>query len=256
MKKQKEESSILGIKVSQAGVKELHRAIGLAIGEGVPTLVLNVNVHCIVLALRERWLMDFLNQAPLVYCDGDGVRWGMRILGSHPPPKVGFTRWIWDLAGYCADQGFSLYLLGGSPGVAQQAGEALRRKYPNLRLAGHHHGYFAKSGAESDEVIGLINEVKPDVLIIGFGMPIQERWLMENWKRIKAKIFLPGGAVLDYAAGRLGQAPRWMIRCHLEWLFRIWEDPKRLAKRYAYDLPFFFWRVLAERLKMIAKKES
>lgn len=249
MRQEKAELSIFGIKVSRVGIDELHRAVEGAVSRRTKSLILNVNIHCIVIALQQPWLKDFLNQAPVVYCDGDGVRWGIRMLGDTPPPKVGFTRWIWDLAAFCRSRDYRLYLLGGAPGVAEQAGDALCARYPGLKIAGTYHGYFAKDGFETDEVIRKINQLKPDILVIGFGMPVQEKWLKENWQKIEAFVFLPGGAVLDYAAGKLGQAPRWMIRFHLEWLFRIWEDPKRLAKRYAFDIPFFFLRVLGERIR-------
>lgn len=245
---------LFGIKVNRVDVRQLHRFIRRSVSRRMKSLVLNVNIHCIVLALRESWLKDFLNQAQVVYCDGDGVRWGIRMLGHIPPPKVGFTRWIWDLADFCGNENYSLFLLGGAPGVAEQAAQRLKARAPNLRIAGTHHGYFKKSGEETEKVIELINQSRADVLIVGFGMPLQEKWIKAYWEQIQVYIFLPGGAVLDYAAGQLGQVPQWMLRLHLEWLFRIWEDPKRLAGRYAFDIPYFFLNVIREKMTQTFRK--
>ncbi len=245
---------LFDIKINRVDVRQLHRYIRLAISRRMKALILNVNIHCIVLALREPWLRDFLNQAQLVYCDGDGVRWGIKLLGQIPPPKVGFTRWIWQLAEFCRDEDLSLYLLGGAPGVGELAAENLKTRYPGLRIAGTHHGYFKKTGEETERVVETINKSHADILIIGFGMPLQELWIKDNWEKIDVSIFLPGGAVLDYAAGKLGQAPKWMLRFHLEWLFRMWEDPKRLTGRYAYDIPYFFLNVFREKLKLSRRK--
>lgn len=238
---------IFGMPMHRVGVPELHEFIERAVRENRKSLIFNVNIHCMVLALSHPWLKGAMNEAHLVYCDGDGVRWGARLLGYAPPPKVGFTRWMWDLAAFCEKKKFRLYLLGGKPGIAAMAAEKMKQRYPDLEIAGTGHGYFKKEGPEGDQVIDAINRSVAHILVIGFGMPVQEKWIMENWEKIQTNVFLPGGAVLDYAAGALGQAPAWMVAAHLEWLFRIWEDPKRLFGRYVYDIPVFFWNILKEK---------
>ena len=80
-------------------------------------------------------------------------------------------------------------------------------------------------------------------------MPAQEKWLKENWRELNVNIFLTGGAVFDYASGRVRRAPEWMIRGNLEWLFRLVQEPRRLFKRYVFGIPYFFYAVIIERLK-------
>jgi N-acetylglucosaminyldiphosphoundecaprenol N-acetyl-beta-D-mannosaminyltransferase len=226
------------------------------IGKRQKALILNVNIHAAVLAMKQPWFKTFLRSAQMVFCDGDGFRWGLKLLGEKAPPKVPFTRWIWDLADFAAQKEHTLYFLGAKPGVAQTAAEAMKRKFPKLRIAGVQHGYFKKDGAENEEVMAAINQARPDFLIIGFGMPFQEEWLAKNWEKIDARIFLPAGAVFDYVSGALGEAPAWILRAHLEWLFRVWEEPKRLFGRYASEIPYFFIRAFWERIKRLFGADS
>ena len=240
---------ILGIQVHPVDVEGVHGYIAKVIAHKEKALVLNVNIHCVNLAIHTPWLKGLLNEAQMVFCDGDGVRWGFRILGQKPPPKITYDRWIWQLCEFAARQGYRCYFLGGKPGVAQEAARCIREKIPAFKLAGAQHGYFKKEGPENDQVIEEINGVQPDILILGFGMPIQEKWLKDNWPRVKAHIFLTGGAVFDYASGQARRAPEWMIRTNLEWFFRFSQEPKRLFMRYFWGNPYFIMRVLIEKMR-------
>ncbi len=239
----------LGLGVHAASVEEVHAFIARHIFQKRKAVILNLNIHCVHLALRREWLRRFLNEAPLVFCDGDGVRWGIRILGMKPPPKITYDRWIWDLCRFCEQRKFRLFFLGARPGVAQKAAERLQQACPQLRIAGVHHGFFNHQGLENDKVVDAINRSEADILMVGFGMPSQEKWLSENWERLSAHIFLTGGAVFDYAAGNLKRAPDWVIRAHLEWLHRLIQEPRRLFRRYALEIPDFFLRIFLEALK-------
>ncbi len=239
---------LLGVYLHRVNEDDLNSYIGHVVKSGEQALVSNVNIHCMILSQKNGWLKNFLNQSHLVYCDGAGVRWGCQVLKKDPPPKVAFTRWIWSLAAYAEQEKLSLFLLGAKVGVAEMAKDKLVEKYPKLNVVGIQDGYFEKTGSENEKVIEKINAVKPDILVIGFGMPYQEEWLEKNWQTIKAHVFLPGGGVIDYAAGQLGEVPEWMIRLNLEWLFRIIEEPKRLFWRYAIEIPSFFYFIFKEKL--------
>lgn len=242
-------SYVLGLQLHRVGVDEIHQFIHQVIVLNQQALVLNLNVHCVNLALKTPWLKDFVNSAQLVFCDGDGVRWGARCLGINPPPKVTYNVWILQLAAFCEQHGHSLYFLGSKPGVAELAKQNLLTRFPKLKILGTHSGYFDKEGPGSEEVIGKINQLAPDILVVGFGMPVQEKWLEQNWKRLKVHIFLNGGAVFDYASGKLAKAPGWMIRHHMEWLYRLYQEPKRLFNRYVVGIPYFFWQIIKETLR-------
>jgi N-acetylglucosaminyldiphosphoundecaprenol N-acetyl-beta-D-mannosaminyltransferase len=210
---------------------------------------LNVNANCLNLAYGNDWLRSFINSAETVFCDGAGVILGARILGYRTPQRITYADWIWQLAQFAEPRGFTFFFLGARPRVADKAAARLKERFPNLRIAGCHHGYFDKtpSSAENEAVIWRINAVRPNILIVGFGMPLQERWLMENWERIEANVALTGGAVFDYVSG----APRWMSDHGLEWLGRLIIEPRRLWKRYLTGNPIFIWRVLKQRLGLL-----
>jgi N-acetylglucosaminyldiphosphoundecaprenol N-acetyl-beta-D-mannosaminyltransferase len=244
---------LLGVQVSLLTVAEVHAHICQIIERGHKALVLNANAHCLNLAYRRPWLRQFLKQANLVFCDGVGVMLGARILGHRIPERITYADWMWQLAKFAEVHDFSFFFLGAKPGVADQAAARLSERFPKLRITGTHHGYFDKTpGSPANEaVVQLINAHKPNILVVGFGMPLQERWLMENWDRIEADIYLTGGAVFDYVSGELRRAPRWMTDNGLEWLGRLIIEPTRLWKRYIVGNPLFLYRVLKQRLGLL-----
>lgn len=235
---------VLSIKIDPITVNDLHKKIEEIIEKGRKGLILHVNIHCLNLSYKEVWLRDFLNSAEIVVCDGDGVRWGAKMLGQYIPQRITYADWIWHLCEFCGKRGYSLFFLGAREGVAERAAERLMIKYSDLKVVGIHHGYFQKNGKENTEVIELINTKKPNILILGLGMPIQERWLCENWERINANIFLTGGAVFDFVSGIVPRCPRWMADNSLEWFFRFIIEPKRMFRRYIIGNPLFFIRIL------------
>ncbi len=238
---------LLGLQLHTAGIPALHAFIRKTLHAGQKAVIANLNLRAACLGIRHVWFREFINHSQFVYCDGESLRWAAKILGAPVPPKTGLTRWIWDIAGLCEQEGFRLFLLGGEPGVAEKAAGQLRQRYPGLPLAGTRHGYFAHQGAENEAVIEQLNAARADLVIVAFGMPLQEKWISENWAKFKRGIFIPGGGVLDFTSGRLAVAPAWMIRFHLEWLFRVWKEPRRLALRYARESLFFFSTVLKEK---------
>ncbi len=250
--------NLLGLPMHRTGIPEVHAFIRDAIAKNQKAIALNLNVHCVNLALKHRWLYEFIQrETHLVFCDGDGVRMGLKLLGYAPPPKVTYNQWIWQLADFCNRHGYRLFFLGGKPGVAEEAAERLVACYPGLQIAGVHHGYFPKQGPENRKVMDEINRLRPDILLVCFGMPAQEKWIAENWHDLDTHIFLKGGAAFDYASGRLKPAPEWIIRLHLEWFFRLCQDPFRLFGRYILGNPYFLIRVLRSKWKQRkGKKES
>jgi N-acetylglucosaminyldiphosphoundecaprenol N-acetyl-beta-D-mannosaminyltransferase len=245
-----ERVEVLGVGVDPVTVEELHAEIGGMIRDGDHALVLNANVHCLNLAYTDPELRNFLNEAEVVFCDGAGVMLAARLLGRRIPERITYADWIQRLAAYAAAEGFSLYFLGARPGVAEKAAEKLVEQYPDLRIAGIHHGYFDHSAGnpQNEAVIEEINAVAPDILLVGFGMPLQERWLMENWRRIDARVALTGGAVFDYVSGELRRGPRILTDNGFEWLARLLVEPRRLWRRYVVGNPVFLFRVIKQRI--------
>lgn len=241
---------MLGVGVDPITVDELHAEIRGFVEGGRRAIVLNANAHCLNLAYRDPSLRSFLNAADIVFCDGAGVRLAARLLGRRIPERITYADWTWRLAEFAAREGFSLYLLGSCPGVARAAAEKLTARYPNLKVSGAHHGYFDHSFGSSgnEEVVREINARAPDILIVGFGMPLQEYWMMENRDRLNAGVALTGGAAFDYVSGGLRRGPRLLTDNGFEWLARLLIQPRRLWRRYLIGNPLFLFRVLKQRI--------
>lgn len=237
---------VLGVGVHAIGLQDLLAQIVQVIRAGRRLLVMSANVRALNLAWEQPSFRHILNAADCVFCDGEGVRWGARLLGAALPERFTPADWAWDLARRAAEQGFALYLLGSRPGVAQRAAERLQQATPGLRIAGWQHGYFDKTagGAENRRVLEQVNAAAPQILLVGFGMPLQERWLAENWSLLQANVAITCGALFEYLSGDLRRGPRWMTDHGLEWLARMLISPRRYAGRYLRDLPLFLARLL------------
>ncbi len=242
--------NILGIGVDPLSAAELHTRILEIIREGRHDLVLHVNVHALNLCYRDPDLRSFFNTAPVVFCDGAGVMLAARILGRRLPERITYADWAWQLADFAERENLSLFCLGARPGVAEKAVAQLLVRHPNLKIVGVHHGYFDRTpgNPENEAVLSKINTARPNVLLVGFGMPLQERWLMQNWRQIDARVALTGGAVFDYVSGELRRGPRLLTDNGFEWLARLLIEPGRLWRRYVIGNPLFLWRVLKQRL--------
>ncbi len=243
--------NLIGTKLTLLDWHGLIQTVGEAALSGQKVLVASGNVFSFNLAYEKPWFREFMNGADIVRLEGDGLRWGARILGYQTPRRIVFADWVWDLAEMAAAQGLSLFLLGSRPGVAEKAAARLRERFPNLRIAGAHHGYFDKTpgSAENEGVIQKINSARPNILFVGFGMPLQERWLSENWPRLDVNVAFTCGALFDYVSGDLRRSPKWLNDHGLEWLGRLIIEPRRLWRRYLIGNPLFLWRVLKQRLR-------
>jgi N-acetylglucosaminyldiphosphoundecaprenol N-acetyl-beta-D-mannosaminyltransferase len=251
-------ASLLGVRFTIHSSDALLPLIAEASTRRLKSLIVSGNVHAFNLAYTSPWLCWFLNRADAIRIDGVGVRLGLRILGHSTPARATWADFAWQLAAFAEPRGFTFYFLGARPGVAEKAAARLKERHPNLRIVGTHHGYFDKApgSPENEAVVEAISAVKPNILIVGFGMPLQEHWLLENWERLDANVALTAGAAFDYISGELRRGPRWMTDNGLEWLARLIIEPRRLWRRYLIGNPLFLWRVLKQRLGLLRLPEE
>jgi len=241
---------ILGINVHAFTLSGLNEYITAISRDGGHHIISNVNVHAFNLANGMPWLRTFFNhQSDKVFCDGHGVMLGARMLGHRIPEKITYAHWFPLFCDFAADRGLTIFLLGSKPGISQLAKDKLCENRPGLKIVGALDGYFDKTPGcdENERVISQINAVKPNVLLVAFGMPLQEKWLAENWDRIDANVALTGGAAIDYMAGVSKRPPKWLTATGFEWLGRMLYEPKRLWRRYLLGNPLFIWRVLKQK---------
>jgi len=239
--------NILGLNLSDITQKQLNDYIKFTIAKNEKIVIPNLNIHCVNLAHSEKWLQEFLNNHEVTFCDGDGVRIGAKILGYHISEKITYNRWIWDFANICQDENISWYLIGSKIEIIEIAVKKLKDKYPRLNILGYRDGYF-KDQKDLELTIRNINEKKPNILIIGMGMPLQEKFLYINWTRIEANVALTGGAVFDYISGETKMTPNIFYKLKLEWFYRLVHEPKRLFKRYIVGNPVFFFRIIKNKI--------
>ncbi len=248
-----EKVEVLGVQISPLDTNSLNQNIVDYVKQQKHALVIHINVYGLNLARRSPWLKKFYNQANLIICDGIGPIIGARILGQYIPERITYMDWIWELAALAESQNFTMYFLGGKPGIAEKAANYLQNRFPKLKVVGCHHGYFnkEKDSIENAAIVKEINVIRPNLLLVGFGMPRQEQWLLENWSLIDADVALGPGAMFDYLAGDLKRSPKWMTDNGLEWLGRFLIEPRRLWKRYILGNPIFLWHVVLQKFKGI-----
>ena len=210
-----------------------------------------VNVDQLVKMRRDPAFRDLVSRSDLITADGTPVVWASRLLGRPLPARLPSIDLFEALLGEAAQRGWGVYLLGARAEVLEEAAEVIRRRHPILRIAGTRHGYFAD--AEQRDVAAEIRDAKPDLLFVAMSSPRKERFVHHNRDLLERVPFVLGvGGALDIAAGRTRRAPRWMADAGVEWLYRLAQEPRRLAKRYLWDDMAFVGMVgrefLAERL--------
>lgn len=195
-----------------------------------------VNADCLNQAYVNPTYRQWLARAEVIWADGVGVALVGRHQGTPVQDNVNGT----DMLPLLCQAGFRLFLLGAQPGVAAKAAERLRQLYPESRIVGTEHGYF--SGRE-EEVLEAIQTAGTEILLVGMGVPRQEGWIVEHLPRLRCRVAIGVGGLFDFASGRIARAPRWMRRCRLEWLYRLWQEPRRLFRRYVLGNPLFLYRL-------------
>jgi N-acetylglucosaminyldiphosphoundecaprenol N-acetyl-beta-D-mannosaminyltransferase len=231
---------ILGVKVTPITAWLLLSRVDDIIEKKSKETILPINAHFVNLAYQHRWLRDFADQVEYFLCDGRGVL----LLRQRIPEQIRFLDWVHQLFAVAETRGYSLYFLGAEKTTVQTAATEVQRQFPGLRIAGVHDGYFEKTGTSNDRVLGEINRAEPDILLTGFSMPVEEKWLLENKKRLNVKLIILGAGCFEFLAGNVPTCPKWLSQVYLEWFFRLITEPPRLFKRYIIGNPLFVARVV------------
>jgi N-acetylglucosaminyldiphosphoundecaprenol N-acetyl-beta-D-mannosaminyltransferase len=180
--------------------------------------------------------------------DGMPLVWLGRLCGHHASRVYGPDLML-ALCERAADVGWPVFFLGGAAGVAEQLGAVLQHRYPRLQVAGTIGPPFRDATPEEDQaVVERINQSGAQLGFIGLGCPKQERWMADHRERLAAPVLLGVGAAFDFVTGRVSQAPRWMMRSGLEWLYRLLQEPRRLWRRYLILNPLFLAHVVMQLL--------
>lgn len=243
-------AKILDISITDFTFESLNRLIYDTVKLQEKRPILNVNIHCFNLIYISPRLKKFFEKTKYIFCDGDGVRLGARLLGYKISEKITFNRWIWNFAEYSQANKITWYCVGAKYNSINKAMSVLKKKYPKLNILGYRSGYITTS-EDNRLLLKDINRTQPNVLILGMGMPQQEYWLIDNLSKIDINVALTGGAVFDYISGEFPMTPNIFYSLKLEWLFRFFIDPKRLFKRYFLGNPLFFFRIFVHTFRKV-----
>ena len=231
---------VLGVGFDHVDLDGAARRILERLDRGERTFVITANPEFVMLARGDAELAAIAEQADIVVADGTGVVVGSRLLG-HPLPRVAGRFLVDRLVPELVARGASVFLLGAAMGVAERAAESLRRRAPSLRVVGTYAGSADVESAER------VRAAAPEVVLVAYGMPKQERWIAHHLAELPSvKIAIGVGGELDQLAGVQRVPPAFVHRIGLEWLWRLMNEPSRWRRQRV--LPLFALLVLRERL--------
>jgi N-acetylglucosaminyldiphosphoundecaprenol N-acetyl-beta-D-mannosaminyltransferase len=202
--------------------------------------------HSIMDAYHDRSFRDILNLSGLTTPDGMAIVWLLKMAGYKDVSRVYGPDLMLAVCEESVKRGWSQFLYGGAPGIADKLSEALKSRFPGLNIKGTYCPPFRPLTREEDQqVLEIINSANPDIVWVGISSPKQEVWMAEHLGRLKAPVLVGVGAAFDYLSGAKAQAPRWIQRSGMEWLFRFASEPRRLWRRYI-EYPYFVVLVIAQ----------
>jgi N-acetylglucosaminyldiphosphoundecaprenol N-acetyl-beta-D-mannosaminyltransferase len=230
---------IFGIEVVNETIEAALAQLAALMATPKTTSLFFVNAHTLNVAVEDPAYRHLLAGADLVFGDGTGVRWAARCRGVRLLANLNGTDLVPALL--ARGQGLRCYLLGHTPDGIARAADHVRRTWPSCTLVGFHHGYLDEDSA--GEVIAAINAGDVDLLLVGMGNPLQERWIARHRPQLEARLCVGVGGLFSYWAGDLDRAPAWMRRHGVEWLHILRRQPWKLA-RFVLGNPLFVWRML------------
>ena len=241
---------ILGVGVSPINLDDAIATIERWISEGSRNYVCVTGVHGVMESRRDQRLRRIHNDAGMVTPDGMPLVWFSRFCGKSRTDRVCGTDLMRKMTAVSSQRGYRQFYYGGAEGVADKLKQALITAHPMLDVAGTLCPPFRELTPEEDRaVVAAINAARPDIVWVGLSTPKQEFWMANHLGRIEAPVMVGVGAAFDFLAGAKRQAPPWMQRNGLEWLFRLCSEPRRLWRRYADIVPGFLTLAARELLR-------
>jgi N-acetylglucosaminyldiphosphoundecaprenol N-acetyl-beta-D-mannosaminyltransferase len=249
--------AILGVPFDNLTTGETVELIGRMVQSRRPHYLVTANVDFLVQAQQDLELRRILFDAHVVLCDGTLLLWASRWLGNPLPGRVTGSDLVPLLLRVAAEKQYRVFLLGATPESAAQAIADLKTKHPDLALVGHYSPPFNQL-LEMDhaEIARRIVEARPDLLFVSFGCPKQEKWIAMHYRALGVPVSVGVGATIDFLAGQVRRAPRWMQRSGTEWVFRLGQAPRRRFARSAKGLWVFSRGIVGQwwRLQFRAPK--
>ncbi len=243
--------SILGVQIDAVTREEAGKITENLIKQSNKSckMIFAPNVEFIMYAQKDKEFFDILKQSSLSTPDSIGVIIGAKLQGKTFPERIPGQSYFRKVIELSNEKGYSIYLLGGEPGIAEKTKENLEKIFPNVNIIGYHHGYFDEN--EEKEVISEINELKPNVLFVALGAPKQEKWIYKHRNELKVDVATGQGGTYDYEAGKIKRAPVWIQKMGMEWFWRLCREPKRIKRQLV--LPIYLIKVFFKKDKTKGK---
>lgn len=243
--------TILGVKIDNITREEAGTITEKLIKESNKTckMVFAPNVEFIMMSQKDKEFFDLLQESSLSTPDSIGVIIGAKLQKKSFKERIPGQSYFRKIIELSNEKGYSIYLLGGKPGIPEKAKENLEKLFPNVNIVGVHHGYFSKN--EEKEVIEEINELQPNVLFVALGAPRQEKWIKEHKNELKVDVATGQGGTFDYEAGKIRRAPVWIQKIGMEWFWRLCREPSRIKRQLV--LPVYLFKILFAKDKTKGK---
>ncbi len=225
--------SVLSVRIDPLGFPQVMEKVRTFLTEERLHTIATVNPEFLVTAQHDEEFRHILNHTDLNVLDGTGVQLALKMIHKTSCERVTGVELTWALAQLAAEKGYSIFFLGSARGVACRAAERLKERFPALKVAGCYPGTPGERG-----LVARINATHPDILLVAFGAPKQEKFIFRNANELEARIAVGVGGTFDYIAGVVPYAPQWMRRAGLEWLYRLYRQPQRIGRIYKATVQF------------------
>jgi exopolysaccharide biosynthesis WecB/TagA/CpsF family protein len=220
----------------------------------ISKLVFTANGHSVALSATDRGFREVLAAADIVHADGQPIVFASRWLTKTPiPERSATTDFIHDAAEAAQAHGLRFYLLGGAEEVNARCAEVLQRRYPRLAIVGRRNGYFARD--EEAAICDAINRAGADIVWVGLGVPLQQEFCVRNRERLSVGWLVTCGGCFNFVTGDYARAPLWMQKSSLEWVHRLWCNPRRLWWRYLLTNPLAAFLLLVSTSSLREARE-
>jgi N-acetylglucosaminyldiphosphoundecaprenol N-acetyl-beta-D-mannosaminyltransferase len=237
---------LMGIRFAKLTETETSESVCDALEDGRGGWICPVNLDVLRQVTNSKELKGLVGSADVVVADGVPLLWASRLRGTPLPGRVAGSSLILSLSAELGHSGYSVYLLGGNHGTAEAAGAQLQQALPGFSLAGWHCPPFGfeRSPDGVERILKLLTEAKPDVVFVGLGFPKQDRLIADLMPTLPSTWFVSCGISFSFLAGDVRRAPKVIQVIGLEWVYRLVQEPRRLARRYLIDGPPFAIRLL------------
>lgn len=236
--------TLFGHHLTSASRADMARHIVARATAGQRSTINFVNAHCVNVQQRDPQYRAALQQSDLLLPDGIGMEIAAKLSGLCLGDNLNGTDLFPELCREAQEEGVGIFLLGGAPGVAHAAADWAAGSYPALRIAGAENGFFAP--ADEDALIERINASCAGIVLVGMGVPHQEKWIARNRHRLAAPVVMGVGGLFDYYSGRIPRAPKLVRAMKSEWIWRLAMEPRRMAKRYLLGNVLFLAYAMVE----------